>query len=292
MKSFVTILITTTSLLCSGCHLTARSPYKNRVKFIDGLRYSSASEEGNGFDLYLPAGVTGPVPAAIFIHGGYWRNQSRSYYRAFTGLYENFGLALSNRGIAAMVIDYRLSPETDIYGQYSDIEAAVKHLKAHAAEWKIDAERVCLIGHSAGGHLALMAAWQRGVGVHCVIALSPILDIAHMRRSKSAEFNRELTTPHFGDGRMDAEHSPMRYVSDKSTPALLFFGSGDDDYLREQEAMMLERVAELKLSQIRVESLPGYDHSDMVLRVNSKNDVITDRMALAINGQDMKGSPR
>lgn len=277
MKYFM--LLTILGGVLGGCHLNTRSKFKDTVVFHDDLHYSSPAGKENGFDLYLPKTTTAPVPAVVFVHGGYWRNQTRSYYRAFTGLYENFGLALASRGIATAVIDYRLFPGATPGEQVSDVTAAVAFLKAHAGKYNIDPAAIFVSGHSAGGHLALMAAWkERLADIRGVVALSPILDIAHMRQNKEADFNKELSVPFFGAGDRDKEHSPASYATQQSQPALLLFGENDYAYLIEQSRLYREKFSAAKLKHISFDSVPGVDHSSMVTEVNSRTDKVSDKV--------------
>lgn len=278
MKYFMLLAIF--SGIFTGCHLNARSKFKEAIAFHDNLHYALPAGSENGFDLYLPKNAAALTPAVVFVHGGYWRNQTRSYYRAFTGLYENFGLSLASRGIATAVIDYRLFPGATPGEQIADITAAVAFLKAHATEYNIDAQAIFVSGHSAGGHLALLAAWQeRNADIRGVVALSPILDIAHMRQNKEADFNRELTVPFFGNGERDRNYSPATYASAQSQRALLLFGENDYAYLIEQSRLYGEKFSAANFKQIIVETIPGIDHSSMVTEVNSKTDKVSDRIA-------------
>ncbi len=267
-------------LFFGQCHFNSRSQFREQIIFHDDLNYATPPAKANGFDLYLPKKTAAATPAVVFVHGGYWRNQGRSYYRAFTGLYENFGLALASRGIATAVIDYRLFPQATPAEQIADVNTAVAYLKAHAEDYQIDARAIFVAGHSAGGHLALMAAWkERNADIRGVVALSPILDIAHMRQHKEPEFNQELTVPFFGDGTRDKEHSPATYASPQSQPALLLFGENDYAYLLEQQRLYRDRFVAAKLAKITTETLPGLDHTTMVTSVNSKTDIVSGRIA-------------
>jgi len=271
--------------LLSFCHWRARSKVAEAITFHDNLNYSANADKDAGFDLYLPRNAAAKTPAVIFIHGGYWRNQARSYYQWYTGLYQNFGLALAKRGVATAVIDYRLYPRAGLADQLADVEAAVAFLKQKAANYNIDPARIFLSGHSAGGHLALMLLWQKkNADVRAAIALSPILDIAHMRRHKESDFNRELTVPFFGNGDKDAEHSPTTYAA-TDKPALILFGEQDYDYLVAQGKTYREKFKAAGLARIRVETVPETDHSDMVLDVHTSRDKISDIIARYINEQ-------
>lgn len=263
--------------LFSACHLRDRAKSAAQIEFHDNLKYAAHSSAE--LDLYTPRNLTKPTPVVIFIHGGYWRNQSRSYYRPFTGLYQNFGLALAGRGIATAIIDYRIFPLAQPRDQLDDIIAAAAFIKSHAIEYNIDASQLYLAGHSAGGHLALLVSWNAAPQlVRGAIALSPILDIAHMRRSKDAKFNDSLTIPFFGTGENDKRFSPATYAMATSKQALLLFGERDDTYLLDQQNLYKKAFATKGLKQITFAQIAGADHSEMVLRVHTEQDNITDTM--------------
>jgi arylformamidase len=263
----------------SGCHLRARSKVADKVAFHDNLRYRTDTGPSAEFDLYVPKGAASGnlVPAIVFIHGGYWRNQTRRYYQAFTGLYQNFGLSLASKGIATAVIDYRIFPEGKLSDQVDDVVAAVAYIKKNAATYGIDSNRIYAVGHSAGGHLALLAAWQRkDPDIRGVVALSPILDVAHMRQHKDADFNRELTVPFFGKGDADASHSPASLASALAAPALIVYGEKDYEYLREQAKIYSGEFAKFGFQQITFGTIAKADHSDMVLSVQTSEDKVSD----------------
>jgi len=115
-----------------------------------GRTYSYGHDRSQRADLRLPAG-SGPHPVMVLIHGGSWR---AGYGRiVMRGLVAD----LNRRGWAAWNIEYRRLgngggwPET-----FADVAAAIDRLAEVAAP--LDLDRVCVLGHSAGGHLALWAA--------------------------------------------------------------------------------------------------------------------------------------
>ncbi len=71
---------------------------------------------------------------------------------------EKFGRRLARRGFAVYNIDYRLAPDHRHPAQIEDVRAAIEHLKVLAEAYPLDLKRVGLLGYSAGGHLALLAA--------------------------------------------------------------------------------------------------------------------------------------
>jgi acetyl esterase/lipase len=116
------------------------------------LRYGESASQG--IDLFLPEG-RGPHPVVVLIHGGCWseRTAAREQLR-------HLGADLATHGIATWSIGYRRANE--IGGGYPntflDVGEAVDRLRDEAANHRLDLSRVVLVGHSAGGHLALWAA--------------------------------------------------------------------------------------------------------------------------------------
>ena len=117
------------------------------------LRLAYDSGEFQFGELSLPDGQ-GPSPVVILIHGGYWR--ARYGLDLMNGLAED----LAARGIAAWNIEYRRvgNPGGGWPGTFQDVAQATDHLRAIAASYELDLQRVVSLGHSAGGHLALWLA--------------------------------------------------------------------------------------------------------------------------------------
>ncbi|MDP2711345.1 MAG: alpha/beta hydrolase, partial [Solirubrobacteraceae bacterium] len=106
-------------------------------------------------DLHLPAGP-GPHPVVVVLHGGYWRPP---YTRL---IMRPLCLDLARRGWAAWNVEYRrLGRDGGGWPQtFDDVAAAIDHLDELRAG-PVDLDRVTLLGHSAGGQLAL---WAGGRG--------------------------------------------------------------------------------------------------------------------------------
>ncbi|HYF76035.1 MAG TPA: alpha/beta hydrolase [Symbiobacteriaceae bacterium] len=102
-------------------------------------------------DLTRPA--TGdPTPVVLVIHGGAWRSGDRKQL-------PRLNRYLTARGFATAAINYRLAPAHRFPAALEDVTAAVAYLKTHAGEHGIDPSRIVLLGRSAGGHLAVVAAF-------------------------------------------------------------------------------------------------------------------------------------
>jgi acetyl esterase/lipase len=137
-------------------------------------------------ELRLPAGKT-RHPVVVLIHGGCFK---AAY--ATTRDLAAMGDALKDDGIASWNVEYRRvgQPGGGWPGTYLDVGRAVDHLRTLAREYPLDLDRVVILGHSAGGHLAMYAAGRSRqpvdsplrmadpLGVRGVINLAGPLDVA------------------------------------------------------------------------------------------------------------------
>jgi acetyl esterase/lipase len=102
-------------------------------------------------DLFLPKG-TKAAPALVAVHGGGWVQGARSAF-------QYWGPYLAARGIAVFAISYRLAVKGKMFPQaVQDVLAGVQFVRGKAGEFGIDPARIGLLGASAGGHLAALAA--------------------------------------------------------------------------------------------------------------------------------------
>lgn len=117
-------------------------------KFLD-VPYDNKSPR-QCFDLYLPDEGNGPFPLLVHIHGGGFAfgDKRDDHMNAYlTGV---------KRGYAVASVEYRVSGEATFPAAVLDCREAVRYMKAHADGYKVDANRIIVIGGSAGGNLAAM----------------------------------------------------------------------------------------------------------------------------------------
>lgn len=108
-------------------------------------------------DIVLPAGRGSSTAVVVFIHGGGWSAGDKSVFTAAD--LQKF----SDGGYAIVNINYRLaSAAAGIHDPIpsNDVTAALDFIAARAGEYKVAAARFALVGKSAGGHLALLAAYK------------------------------------------------------------------------------------------------------------------------------------
>jgi acetyl esterase/lipase len=227
-----------------------------QASVLTGLTYCSPQGRPQLLDLYLPDAQlhAGPRPTAVFIHGGGWTSGSRGDPRARPEIDE-----LVARGYAVAALDYRLAPAAPFPAALDDVRCAVRFLRAQAARWSLDGQRLVAWGGSAGGHLAALLAYTRpedGVGsppvewagvshqVRAVALLYAPLDLPALYAGAASS----AWSPVFGsDPAALALYSPNRYLRAGSPPTLLVHGTRDAVVPPAQSLALLQRLLQLNV---------------------------------------------
>jgi acetyl esterase/lipase len=102
--------------------------------------------------VFLPRTMTANTPAVIVCPGGGYGNLAANHEGRQVASYFN------SLGIAAFVLRSRLGPRYHHPIELGDAQRAIRILRAHAAEWRLDPARIGIMGFSAGGHLAMTAS--------------------------------------------------------------------------------------------------------------------------------------
>lgn len=132
------------------CLLLGREAFAELPAIQREIEFCKVGDVKLTLDAFVPEGK-GPFPTCILVHGGgFMRGDKHSY---IAPLFE----PLSKAGFTWFTIDYRLAPQHRWPACGEDVEAAVRWVKAHASEYKVDVNRIALIGESAGGHLVSYA---------------------------------------------------------------------------------------------------------------------------------------
>ncbi|GAA0381224.1 alpha/beta hydrolase fold domain-containing protein [Acrocarpospora corrugata] len=128
-------------------------------------------------ELRLPPDHDGhALPVAVLVHGGYWR----SIWAA--DLMDALAIDLARRGYAAWNLEYRRPDRHGWQATTEDVAAGIAALTA-VADVPLDLDRVAVIGHSAGGQLALRAAAD-GPGIALAVSLAGVVDLTEGERRR------------------------------------------------------------------------------------------------------------
>ncbi len=120
------------------------------LHIVRDLPYLNDGEQGHLFDIYELPGLPEDAPVLVNIHGG-------GLFASYKEVNVNFNYEWARLGYRVVSLSYRRIPETTLWHQIDDCMAALRYLKAHAAEHRLNPDRCVLTGDSAGALLSLFA---------------------------------------------------------------------------------------------------------------------------------------
>lgn len=222
--------------------------------------FAKVGDEELTLDAHVPEGP-GPFPTAILVHGGGFVKGDKNTF--ITPLFK----PLSDANYTWFTINYRLAPQNRWPACLDDVEAAVRWVRAHAAEYKVDVNRIALIGESAGGHLVSMAG-IRAQGDTAVAAVVPFYaphDL-HGRAERTKEIRPGLASLFGISQEVSPERlevlrkaSPYHHLKAGLPPYLLIHGDKDTTVTYDQSTKF--REASLKLGNVcELITIPGGGH--------------------------------
>lgn len=212
------------------------------------IEYAKVGGESLRLDASVPEGE-GPFPIAILIHGGGWGSGDKA---------QDFGALekpLTDAGFTRFSINYRLAPQNRWPACFEDVQAAIHWVREHAAEYKGDPKRIALIGYSAGGQLAMLAAMRADEGskVQAVVGLAPAAELVSdmKRRGQAGVAMRnllDLAEP-LDDAALAkiAAISPAEEVKPGLPPFLLVQGTADQSVRHGETLAFAERLKQAKV---------------------------------------------
>jgi acetyl esterase/lipase len=236
------LLLISIALLVGNAHAAlAQSPPQITVK--KDVIYGRVEGSALLADLAYPEGG-GPKPAIMYVHGGRWRSGTRDDQSA-----KNVA-TWAEAGYFTMTIEYRLVGGSPAPAPYQDLMCAIRWLHAHAGEYRVDPDRIYLIGFSSGGHMVTLAAtlgdgpfkrvggWENARSdVRAVISTGGAYDLNTLSWGN-------LWTP-ISEDPVTARRlaSPLHQVTPKSKPMLIVH-SDDDQSVPIQQAIDMAKALE------------------------------------------------
>lgn len=199
-----------------------------KYKVIPDVEYSRPGGFSVKLDAHIPPGK-GPFPAVILVHGGGWSEGDKG------GVFiQPLFAPLDQTGFAWFSINYRMAPQFSYPDAENDVETAVRFVKQHAKEYKVNPARIALMGESAGGHLVNLVGAKNDVGVAAVVCFYGPIDLVEW----SKRLEGKPLTPNvqaffkmktLADGQAHLrEASPRTYLNRKTPPFLVIHGTRDE----------------------------------------------------------------
>ena len=151
---YETLTLIVISTMVSNASLAMEPTYRD-------IEYARLNQRSLKLDIFVPQlndttelNDALATPLVVWIHGGGWRSGDKDSVPVTHWVQQGFAIAS---------VDYRLSPEASFPAQIHDIKAAIRFLRAHAADYHFNPQQFIVAGSSAGGHLAALVGVTSGV---------------------------------------------------------------------------------------------------------------------------------
>ena len=249
-------------------------PVPENVLETKNVEYKNINGKSLQMDIYQPKGLTKPAPLLVFIHGGGWKGGQRSDYLVYLTHYAKLGYATAT-------VSYRLTGIAPYPACVEDIRDAVQFLYQNGEKYNYDPDRICLIGGSAGSHLAMLTGygWKRKDAPadstistkHKIKAIVEIYGPVDFTTEYAR--NHSLITGFLNHTYQEApelyvEASPITYVTKNSPPTLILQGTRDMLVPWTQAELLKKKLDSFGVPNVYC-LVPGWPHTmDIDLRVN------------------------
>lgn len=201
-------------------------------------------------DVYYPDEAGQAWPVTVYVHGGGWSSGDKT---AGAGI--RFIEPLRKAGFLVVSVNYRLSPEYQFPAHIEDVKCAIRHLRAQAAVYNLDPDRIGAFGGSAGGHLVSLlgtsdaSAELEGSGeyqkyssrVQAVVDMFGPVDSETLCHPTVIEKVFGVTTC---QAEIITTASPLTHISADDPPFLILHGDRDNLLPVSQSEILLEALTE------------------------------------------------
>jgi acetyl esterase/lipase len=206
----------------------------NTITVTKDIPYREGESKAWKLDLAMPANFGSELrPALVIVHGGGWAAGSKS-----VDVYQKMMVAYAQMGYVTINVGYRLTREAEFPACIEDVKCAVRWLRAHAKELRVDPDRIGSYGHSAGAHLALM--------------LAMVSDTANLEGDGGwNEFSSRVNVAAAGSPPTELGRDvpmanpiwwPIGYIAGDHPPMFLIQGTGDRVVLPERTRDFVEKM--------------------------------------------------
>jgi acetyl esterase/lipase len=212
-------------------------------------------------DIYLPKQNADSGSAVlIFFHGGSWHDGEREGYGFL-------GRAFAARGFVTVIADYRKAPSVRFPAFVQDTASAIAWVHANIVKYDGDADRIFVMGHSAGAHIAMMTAldpqWLAANNlapdvIKGVIGLAGPYDFLPLTTDSS-----KFALGQWPDLK---ETQPITYARGDAPPLLLLTGD-KDTVVKPRNSKILSEAIQALGGQQQLRIYPDVDHADIIMAV-------------------------
>jgi acetyl esterase/lipase len=238
------------------------SSVQSRPVRLEERVFTTPEGEKLSLDVYKPGYSHEPLPGVLVIHGGSWQNGDNKEFIALNAY-------LAARDYVVISMNYRLAPKWKFPAGRDDVLSAIAYLKVYGNEIGLDPTRLALLGRSAGGQLALLAAYTANQptirGVISVYGPTDLKFGYDRPAPKSLLDTRGVLETYLGGppSKVDDAYfaaSPINFVTASSPATLLIHGMHDSHVSPEESGRLETRLTEAKVKNLFIR-LPWATHA-------------------------------
>ncbi|PWS30036.1 alpha/beta hydrolase [Pedobacter paludis] len=250
-----------------------------QIKTAKNINYASNTDEANTLNVFYKNDGINDKPVLVFIHGGSWSSGKKATY---WWLGRNF----AKKGVVTVIINYPLAPHVQYERMGNDCALALKWVQENLVNYTASSNKIFIMGHSAGAHLAELINADPKYFQHAGIK-NPIKGVI-LNDPFGLDMKEYLSTAEKDDFYFDFIRtftdkpavwqgaSPLNYVNNIKNPHLLFYGSKTYGAIKLQTPRLYEK---LKANNIPVDikEVKGKSHVPMISQmIFGGNDLYKD----------------
>ena len=244
------------------------------------VEHAYGADPKQRLDLVKPIG-TSRAPVLLFIHGGGWSIGDKAHAAGNKARWAN------SNGWAFASANYQLVPQATVEQQAADVASAIAWLRAHAAKEGLDPDRIVLMGHSAGAHLAALVGTDPQFLKAAKVPLRAIqgvvlLDGAGYDVAAQANAPRNLVRPMYDaafgtDPKRQAALSPTRHAAAPNVSRWLILPVERHQDSQAQSKVLADALNGAGASA-SVVAVPGESHGSLNKGLGEAGDFATEQV--------------
>lgn len=254
--------------------LFAVSTFAAEPVVIRDVFYTEAKDKLQSLDVHAPAqGEKHPV--IVWIHGGGWKKGDKASL-------QQKPQALVEKGFVLVSVNYRFLPAVTLTDMMGDLAKGVRWVRDHVAEHRGDPERLVIMGHSAGAHLAALLCTDdrylkaAGVPMSCLKGCVPLdvsaYDIPKRIQDVDDGISSTFKTVFGKDEASQRELSPVNHITkDKHIPPFLILHVASREDTKAQAHWLAGKLAEASIAA-RVVAAEGKTHGTISSDLGGSDD--------------------
>ncbi len=281
-RSLLTLVLALMTLFSNVSGVFNRTPQP----LDGGVRVRYGDKRAQMMDVFLPDDTSGTPDVALFIHGGSWVFGDQINF-------DNYAAIAAHKGYIGVSVDYRkIGSAVTCDDMVDDVAAAVGKTSEYLSELGIETDKMVVVGHSSGAHLALCYSYghhnDSTIPIGLVIAAAPPVDFTIPSEKNAALYrsgyyclslltHESVTEANYADKKQSIDSVLPLSMVDPSVPATLLFHGGEDNIVGIENSEAL--LDALKSCSVPCD-LKVYEGSDHFFSVD-RDDTIADMISVA-----------